>query len=666
MERARHLTKNKKMKLIIVESPTKAKTLERFLGKDYSVIATYGHIKDLPKNNLGIDIEKDFEPQYVEVPKRADNVKEIGKMSKKADNIYIATDPDREGEAIAMHVSEITDKKKSKRITFHEITKEAVEEAIDNPSEIDKDLVDAQTARRVLDRLVGYKLSPLLWRKVRRGLSAGRVQSVAVKLIVEREKEIEAFKPVEYWKIFAKLQAKKGELLAELSKVEGKKFSSDNAKDSEVIKNDLEKSDYVVTGIEKKEVVKRPYAPFTTSTMSQAAARIYGWSAKRTMSVAQKLYEQGLITYHRTDSTNISAQAITKVRKYIETNYGKEYLPEKPNFYKKTSKVAQEAHEAIRPTDLNAKVEEKETKFGKDESILFGLIWKRFVSSQMSPAIYDETTVSITANGKKEYLLVKRGQIIKFNGWRTLIPAKQDPEGEYEKIPEIENNEKLKLLEIIANQLFTEPPARYNEASLIKMLEKLGIGRPSTYAPIISTIQIRNYVEKQEGKFLPTSVGKAVDEFLNKNFDDIIDYPFTAKMEDELDSVANGKLKWNKAIKDFYMPFEKTLEHVGEKSERVKIETEKLGRKCPECKEGELVIRLGRFGKFISCERFPECKYTEKYMEKVGIKCPECGKGDVIVRKTGRGKKFYGCSAYPECKYASWKNPKLQKQNDKE
>lgn len=666
MERARHLTKNKKMKLIIVESPTKAKTLERFLGKDYSVIATYGHIKDLPKNNLGIDIEKDFEPQYVEVPKRADNVKEIGKLSKKADNIYIATDPDREGEAIAMHVSEITDKKKSKRITFHEITKEAVEEAIDNPSEIDKDLVDAQTARRVLDRLVGYKLSPLLWRKVRRGLSAGRVQSVAVKLIVEREKEIEAFKPVEYWKIFAKLQAKKGELLAELSKVEGKKFSSDNAKDSEVIKNDLEKSDYVVTGIEKKEVVKRPYAPFTTSTMSQAAARIYGWSAKRTMSVAQKLYEQGLITYHRTDSTNISAQAITKVRKYIETNYGKEYLPEKPNFYKKTSKVAQEAHEAIRPTDLNAKVEEKETKFGKDESILFGLIWKRFVSSQMSPAIYDETTVSITANGKKEYLLVKRGQIIKFNGWRTLIPAKQDPEGEYEKIPEIENNEKLKLLEIIANQLFTEPPARYNEASLIKMLEKLGIGRPSTYAPIISTIQIRNYVEKQEGKFLPTSVGKAVDEFLNKNFDDIIDYPFTAKMEDELDSVANGKLKWNKAIKDFYMPFEKTLEHVGEKSERVKIETEKLGRKCPECKEGELVIRLGRFGKFISCERFPECKYTEKYMEKVGIKCPECGKGDVIVRKTGRGKKFYGCSAYPECKYASWKNPKLQKQNDKE
>lgn len=654
------------MKLIIVESPTKAKTLERFLGKEYSVIATYGHIKDLPKNNLGIDIEKDFEPQYVEVPKRADNVKEIGKLSKKADNIYIATDPDREGEAIAMHVSEITDKKKSKRITFHEITKEAVEEAINNPSEIDKDLVDAQTARRVLDRLVGYKLSPLLWRKVRRGLSAGRVQSVAVKLIVEREKEVEAFKPVEYWKIFAKLKAKKGDFLAELSKVEGKKFSSDNAKDSEIAKNDLEKSDYVVTGIEKKEVIKRPYAPFTTSTMSQAAARIYGWSAKRTMSVAQKLYEQGLITYHRTDSTNISSQAITKVRKYIETNYGKEYLPEKPNFYKKTSKVAQEAHEAIRPTDLNAKVEEKETKFGKDESILFALIWKRFVSSQMSPAIYDETTVNITANGKKEYLLVKRGQIIKFNGWRTLIPAKQDPEGEYEKIPEIENNEKLKLLEIVTNQLFTEPPARYNEASLIKMLEKLGIGRPSTYAPIISTIQIRNYVEKQEGKFYPTSVGKAVDEFLNKNFDDIIDYPFTAKMEDELDSVANGKLKWNKAIKDFYSPFDKKLEHVGKKSERVKIETEKLGRKCPECKEGELVIRLGRFGKFISCERFPECKYTEKYMEKVGIKCPECGKGDVIVRKTGRGKKFYGCSAYPECKYASWKNPKLQKQNDKE
>jgi DNA topoisomerase-1 len=650
------------MKLIIVESPTKAKTLGKFLGKDFAVEATYGHIKDLPKTELGIDLTKNFEPAYIDVPKRAKDIKLIKSQAKKADEVYIATDPDREGEAIASHVAEFINSKDPKRITFHEITKEAVEEAIANPTKIDRDLVDAQVARRVLDRLVGYKLSPLLWRKVRRGLSAGRVQSVAVKLIVEKEREIEAFKPVEFWRVIAKLKAEKGNLEVELSKIEGKKAIVSDGKTAKEIKEDLDKASYVISAIDKKEVRKRPYPPFTTSTMSQAAARVFGWSAKRTMSNAQKLYEEGLITYHRTDSTNISMQAINKVCEFIVKKYGKEYLPEKPIFYKTTSKVAQEAHEAIRPTNLASTVDVDASKFGRDQNTLYTLIWNRFVACQMNPAIYDVTTVNVTAKGKKEYLLTETGQIIKFDGWRILMPSKADTEEVLVKIPEITLNEILKLLELVTTQMFTEPPARFNEASLIKTLEKLGIGRPSTYAPIISTIQLRNYVEKTEGKFFPTPVGVAVNDFLMTNFTDTFDYAFTANMENELDSVANGKLKWQKPISDFFTPFEKKLEHVGEKGERVKIETEKLGRKCPECKEGELVIRIGRFGKFISCDRFPECKHTEKLIEKVGMKCPECGKGDVIVRKTGRGKRFYGCSLYPECKYASWKNPKLQKE----
>ncbi len=644
------------MDLIIVESPTKAKTLGKFLGKDYEVEATMGHIKDLPKSKLGIDVEHNFKPDYQEMPGKVDVIKMLRKVSKKATKIYLATDPDREGEAISEHVAEIVDAKKAVRIAFHEITKEAVEEAIATPRKIDENLVDAQIARRVLDRLVGYKLSPLLWRKVRRGLSAGRVQSVAVRLIVEKEAEIAKFKADEYWEIYCDLLTNsKKQFRVELIKTE-----VENKKKADEVVADLKKAEFGVIELKKREVSKNPYAPFTTSTMTQTAARFFGWSAKRTMRNAQGLYEEGHITYHRTDSTNIAAVAITKVRGFIQKEYGEKYLPSAPRIYKTKSKSAQEAHEAIRPTNIpSSTITIKKTKFSGDLEKLYGLIWKRFVSSQMANSIYDETTIDVKADA---YLLRASGQIMKFDGWRKVLPLKQTDEGVV-NLPEVTKGEKLTLIKIDPMQKFTLPPARFNEASLIKTLEKLGIGRPSTYAPIISTIQLRQYVEKSEGKFFPTSVGKAVTEFLMKNFSDVLDYQFTAEMEETLDKVAEGKKKWVTEIKNFYTPFEKKLESVTEKSERVKIETEKLGRKCPKCKEGELVIRVGRFGKFISCSRFPECDYTEKFTQKIGMKCPDCKNGEVIVKKTGKGRLFYGCSNYPECKYASWKNPKQEEQD---
>lgn len=661
------------MELIIVESPTKATTLSRFLGKDYSVEATMGHIKDLPKSELGIDLKNNFKPQYLIIAKREGTIKKIKNQAKKAKEIFLATDPDREGEAISSHVKDfLLDAKlkeeKIKRIVFHEITQEAVEEAIKNPREIDLHLVNAQVARRVLDRLVGYKLSPLLWRKVRRGLSAGRVQSVTVRLIVEREREIEAFKAQEYWEIYCQLESKKAKknnlFSVQLIKKDNKLIEIKNSKEAKSIVEDLKKEDYQVFDVRKREVIKSPYPPFTTSTMTQAGARIFGWSAKKTMTIAQRLYEEGLITYHRTDSTNIAQVAIEKVRSFIQKEYGEAYLPEKPRFYKTTSKVAQEAHEAVRPTHLEAKVEGRNGKFGKDEEILYTLIWKRFVACQVNPSIYDETTIDV-ATLKESYLLRASGQILKFDGWRKIIPAKKDTEEEVIVLPEVEKEEPLTLIKVDSQQKFTEPPARYNEASLIKTLEKLGIGRPSTYAPIISTIRMRNYVEKEEGKFLPTPIGIAVNDFLIGNFPDVFEYKFTAEMEDDLDKIANGEDKWAGIIKTFWDPFEKKLEVVGEKAKRVKIETEKLGKKCPECKEGELVIRIGRFGKFISCSRFPDCRYTEKYLEKVGKKCPECKVGEMIVKKTRTGRNFFGCSRYPECDWASWRKPEEKPQQNK-
>lgn len=651
------------MKLIIVESPTKARTLSRFLGKDYQVEATVGHVKDLPKSKLGIDIEKNFKPDYIEVAAKQKYIKKIKSESKKAKEIFLATDPDREGEAIAQHIKEIINGDKTKRIVFHEITKRAVENAIKSPGKVNKNLVDAQIGRRVLDRLVGYKLSPLLWRKVRRGLSAGRVQTVTVRLIVEKEREIEKFKRKEYWEIYCTVKSKKDKFSVKLVKIGEKKAEVSNKNESSLVVSDLKKSDYEVSNVVKREIKRNPYPPFTTSTLSQFAARMFYWSAKRTMSIAQKLYEEGLITYHRTDSTYLSKQAVSRVRSYIEKVYGNQYLPDAPRFYKTKAKVAQEAHEAIRPTKVKKTNDKMVLKSGLTNSHrkLYDLIWKRFVACQMNPSIYDETKIEVIAKNKKEYLLRVSGQIMKFDGWRKLFTSKNSTNNQ---LPNVNKGDRLDLVKVDSDQKFTEPPPRYGEASLIKTLEKLGIGRPSTYAPIISTIQIRNYVEKNEGKFKPTPVGITVNDFLIMHFPSVFEYSFTAKMEDDLDKVANGKAKWTKEIGEFWNPFEKKLEKVTEKSKRVKIETEKVGKKCATCKKGDLVIRIGRFGKFISCSSFPDCKHTEKYIEKIGIKCLDCKKGDVIVRLTKKRRKFYGCSRYPDCKWASWRKPKILKKSD--
>src|SRR3990167_7049438 len=670
------------MKLVIVESPTKARTIGKFLGHDYVIKASMGHVVDLHKSKSRIDFEHDFAPLYEVVADKRQIIAELKTAAKNADQIILATDPDREWEAIASHISDVlgssskfkVQSSKFQRIAFHEITKEAIEEALKNPREIDNNLVDAQTARRVLDRLVGYKLSPLLWKKVRRGLSAGRVQSVTVRLIVEREREIEAFKSVEYWEIYSIVKSLKLKVKSDFSvkllKINGKTADVKNEKEAKTVVADLEKSGYKVFDVRKKEVRKNPYPPFTTSTMTQSGARLFGWSAKKTMNIAQRLYEEGLITYHRTDSVNLSTVAIEKAREYIDKNYGKNYVPQKPRFFKKTSKLVQEAHEAIRPTDVNSKFQISSSKFEKEGEILYNIIWKRFVACQVEASIFDETIIDVLATPKlpaTSYLLRASGQVMKFDGWRKVIPLSKDEEPE---LPLVEKDEALDLIKVISEQKFTQPPPRYNEASLIKTLEKLGIGRPSTYAPTITTIQIRYYVEKIEGKFQPTPIGVAVNDFLVTNFKDIVDYSFTAEMEKELDDIAKGELEWEKMMKVFYAPFDKKLVDVEKNSKRVKIEAEKLGKKCPTCekegrvgdKQGELVIRTGRFGKFISCSLFPECKHTEKYIEKLGMKCPKCGKGDVIVRNTKTGRKFFGCSRYPDCKWASWKKPVAEKE----
>ncbi|MBL7036265.1 type I DNA topoisomerase [Candidatus Microgenomates bacterium] len=654
------------MKLIIVESPTKATTLNKFLGSGYDVDSTKGHIKDLPKSKLSVDVEHDFKPNYEVVEKQSAIIKNLQKKAKEAEGIFIATDPDREGEAIAQHVYEIlTEGKKDKikpdtikRITFHEITQSAVEDAIEKSGSVDINLVNAQIARRVLDRLVGYTLSPVLWRKVRRGLSAGRVQSVAVRLIVEKEEEIKKFKAEEYWQIFSELKGNKNQFVTELVKIDGIKAVVKNKKNVDEIVADLKTAKYIVADIRKKEVSKKPYSPFTTSTLTQTSARFFSWSAKKTMRMAQGLYEKGLITYHRTDSHSLAKSAVDSAREFIKKEYGSDYLPEGPVVYKTKSKSAQEAHEAIRVTDVKVKTDQVEGS--SDEQKLYDLIRRRFLACQMNPAKYSETSIDVSAG---KYILRVGGQTMIFDGWRKLFPT----DGEAVMLPEIEKGDKLDLIKTWGDQKFTQPPARFNEASLIKMLEKLGIGRPSTYAPIISTIQARSYVEKKDAQFLPTTVGVAVTKFLMANFMEELEYNFTAEMEDDLDKVATGKLDWTKMMGKFWGPFGKKAESVTKNAERIKIETEKLGKKCPDCKDGELVIRVGRFGKFISCSTFPECKHTEKFLDKIDMICPDCKKGEVIIKKTRIGRSFFGCSLYPDCEFASWKKPvdgKFDKKNN--
>ncbi|MFC1790462.1 type I DNA topoisomerase [Patescibacteria group bacterium] len=665
------------MNLIIVESPTKARTLERFLGKDYQVLATMGHIRDLPKSPLSVDIDNDFLPQYKAVDGKEKVIKQLQGAMKKAKEIYLATDPDREGEAIAHHVVVIGSKSKIKgqrskkqikdkkflRITFHEITKEAIAEALKHPGKLDIKLVNAQQARRVLDRLVGYKLSPLLWRKVRRGLSAGRVQTVAVRLIVEREREIEKFISQEYWEIGCQLRKKLGEkrtdlptFYARLSQENGKKIEVNNRSRAEEVVAELEKSGYEVDKVVQKETRKNPLPPFITSTLQRAAFSLLRFSSRQTMRLAQGLYEKGLITYHRTDSVILSKEALGKIRQHIKAKYGQEYLPETPRFYKTRSKVAQEAHEAIRPTGFSS----VESKITDDrEKKLYELIFKRTVACQMKPAVYDQTRIIIRAEGRKNvYLLTTSGRVIKFPGYLVLYNANKTDKDEEKQLPPVKRGDELSLKKVISEQKFTQPPPRYNEASLIKDLEQKGIGRPSTYAPTITTIQTRQYVEKIERALKPTPIGMTTNDFLLEYFPDLFDYQFTAKMEDNLDKIAQGKKQWTKVIGKFYKPFNTKLVAVTEVAQRVKIPTEALGEKCPDCKDGELVIRVGRFGKFISCSRFPDCKYTRRFVEKLeGVKCAKCG-GEVVVKRSKKGKRFYGCSTWPKCDWASWRKPR--------
>jgi len=647
------------MKLIIVESPTKAKTLSRFLPEEYQAIASMGHIRDLPSKKLSVDIEKDFEPTYKVVPGKRKTISKLKKKASQARQIILATDPDREGEAIAYHVNFILkNSKKVTRITFHEITKQAIERALEKPGEIDKKLFHAQQARRILDRLVGYKLSPLLWVKIRRGLSAGRVQSPALRLIVEREKEIKAFNPEEYWKIKTRLETKKKKsFTADLVKIEKKKLDLKNKQQSEQVEKDLKKADFKVLKVSKREYRKAPPPPFITSTLQRKASWIYHWSAKKTIYQAQRLYEKGLITYHRTDSVNLSKSALNKARKYIKDKYGEKWLAEKPRRFKVKSKLAQEAHEAIRVTDVSKEYNQVKQKMGNDAGKLYSLIFNRFIASQMKKNVYQRMIVDIEAEGKqKKYLLKAKGKKEVFSGWKKIYQAFQKEKEKY--LPELKEEEKVSLLKVIPEQKFTQPPPRYTEGSLIRALEKRGIGRPSTYASIISTIQSRHYVEKDEGKFQATPVGITVNDFLMKYFEKIVDYDFTAEMENDLDKIAQGKKKWVPVVADFWKPFYKKLKKVKKNAKRQKIKAKKIGKKCPQCKKGEQVIRVGKYGKFLSCSRFPDCKWKANYLEKLkGVECPKCG-GAIVKRRTRKGKKFYGCENWPKCKWASWRKPK--------
>lgn len=655
--------------LIIVESPTKARTLSQFLGKDFLVESTMGHIRDLPPKKFGIKTGQDFKPEYVLISGKKEAISRVKKSAEKAKKIYLATDPDREGEAIAWHTAHILGKKEDNlaRIVFHEITKSAIEKALKNPRGIDMDLVNAQQARRILDRIVGYKLSPLLWFKIRKGLSAGRVQSVAVRLIVDREREIEKFVPEEYWEIWADLKRHLGGKLpeapvfsAKLVKRNGKKIKIEDKSQADEAVSELKRAGYEVENLEKKEVKRSSAPPFTTSTLQQQAAIRFGWSSKKTMRLAQGLYEKGLITYHRTDSTQIAKEAIWAARKFIEKEFGKDFLPEKPRIFKTKSKVAQEAHEAVRPTEVKRDTQYVIRETDKDGGRLYEFIWKRFIACQMVEAIYDETKISVLATGKiNHFLLEALGRIIKFAGWMTLYGKEEGEEEGEKQLPEVRVGDELDLLKIESFQKFTQPPPRYNEASLIKTLEEYGIGRPSTYAPIISTIQDRQYVEKLEGRFSPTTLGFAVSDFLVEYFPEIVDYQFTAKMEDSLDEIANGKKEWVPTIREFYIPFNTKLTSVSKVAERVTVETEATDEICPEC-NAPLVVRIGRFGKFLSCSKFPECKFTKPYLREAGFVCQKCG-APMVIKKSKKGKTFYGCSNWPKCDWASWRKPHQEK-----
>ncbi len=656
-------------KLIIVESPAKANTIKKFLGGNTKVIASMGHVRDLPKSKLGIDVEHNFEPQYINIRGKGDLIKELKKDAKSAKKVYLATDPDREGEAIAWHLSHILDVDEDKitRVTFNEITKSAVQKAIKEPRDIDVNLVDAQQARRVLDRIVGYKMSPVLWKKVRRGLSAGRVQSVAVKLIVDREEEIEKFIPEEYWNIYVKLLDEKSNKIfdAKFYGKDGKKLEIHNKEQVDEILKNIKNAKYIVEDIKKGEKKRTPAPPFTTSTMQQEASRKLGFTLKKTMSVAQGLYEGvkipekgtvGLITYMRTDSTRISEEARAAAKTHILGTYGEKYYE---NRYYKTNKEAQDAHEGIRPTYADLEPDQIKEFLTKDQYKLYKLIYNRFIASQMAAAIYDTMAVAIDAN---KYTFKASGQNLKFKGFMTLYVESSDEKQEDEAgmIPELELKQEVKKKSIEPKQSFTEPPPRYTEASLVKALEEKGIGRPSTYSPTITTILERRYIEKEQKQLIPTELGKIVNKLLTENFKDVINVEFTANVESQFDNIAEGKEDWRKMIGEFYTPFEQTVEKVEKELEHVELVEEVSDVKCEKCGR-MMVYKYGKFGKFLACPGYPECKNTKAIVETIDEPCPKCG-GTVQVRKAKNKRKYYICENNPKsCDYISWNKPKKEK-----
>lgn len=656
------------MNLVIVESPAKGKTIESYLGKDYKVVASYGHIRDLPKSKMGINTQT-LEPEYVIPTKSRKQLTSLKKEAEKARKIILATDEDREGEAIAWHIIEALDLKNKKkdyqRIVFHEITKEAITNAIKNPREINQDLVDAQQARRVLDKLVGYSLSPVLWKKIRRGLSAGRVQSVAVKIIVDRENEIKKFKPEEFWQIYAELKStddKDSVFSTELIKRNDKKIIVKDSLMANEIEEEVKNAKFTVSKIEVREKKQSPPPPFITSSLQQEASGKLFFSAKKTMMIAQKLYEgkkipgigkEGLITYMRTDSLNLSEKAITEIREVIEKDLGKEFLPESPKRYKKKVKGAQEAHEAIRPTSALRKPEDLIDVLEPDELKLYDLIWKRAIASQSKERVIELTGIDFKA---KTCTFRAKGIREKFPGFKKIY-NKENTNNKEIFLPKVKVGEELSLSKLIKEQKFTQPPARYSESSLIKVMEEHGIGRPSTYAPTLSKIKERGYVRLENRYFIPEEIGLIVNEMLVNNFSKLVDIKFTATMEERLDDIAIGKIEWKEPIKPIWQEIEAQVKVAEEKIVKINLD-EPTEEKCEKCSM-PLIIKTGRFGKFYACSGFPECKNTKPYLEKSGQKCPECKDGDVVIKKTNKGKRtFWGCSNYPECKWASWTQPK--------
>ncbi len=648
-----------KKTLVIVESPSKAKTIGKYLGANYKVIASVGHVRDLPKSKLGIDIENDFEPQYIPIRGKGDIIKELKKEAKKASKVYLATDPDREGEAISWHLANLLgiDQETACRVVFNEITKNTIKEAVKHPRTIDINLVDAQQARRVLDRLVGYQISPLLWRKIRKGLSAGRVQSAALKIICDREKEIRSFEPKEYWTITAEF--KKGKTFtAKLAEYKKKKLTIENQSQCDAITAELRTGDYKVASLVRKERMKKPYAPFTTSSMQQEASTKLNFNTRKTMMVAQQLYEGvevkgigsvGLITYLRTDSVRVSEEARNAAAEFITGRYGSEYLGR--NVYTNKKKDIQDAHEAIRPSNVNLTPEDIKESLSPDQFKLYRLIWCRFMASQMTAARFDNLQVEIE-NG--DYTFKTTGSKLLFDGYQKVYKNSQDDDKD-RILPSLSEGEVLENTGLTGEQNFTQPPSRYTEASLVKELEEKNIGRPSTYAPIVATLSERKYVSREKKTLVPTELGFLVTGLMEEYFKEIVDVNFTAGMEDRLDDVEIDKLEWKKVIRDFYGPFAKELEAADAAIEKVTLEDQPTGETCELCGK-PMVLKTGRFGEFIACSGYPECKNTKPVVKSTGVACPQCGK-DIVARKSKRGKLFYGCSGYPECSQSYWYKP---------